>query len=56
LIFFSGAESRILESYYNAWLTVKDWNPESRYKRQHITNAKAVKFIAAAKQILKQIT
>jgi hypothetical protein len=56
LLIFSGVESTVLSSHYKDWLTVKDWTPEDRYKKQRITNAMAQEYISSAKQILKQIT
>ena len=55
LIKYSGAESRIVASYYSEWLTVKDWNPEDRYKIRKYRFSKAKDFMHSAKTILTQI-
>jgi hypothetical protein len=55
LLTFSGVQSIISTSHSNDWLRVKDWNPESRYKREYITKLRSGKFIASAKVILKEI-
>lgn len=55
LIKFSGAEPRIVGTYYAEWAVVCKWNPETRYVRQNWTLKSAMKFMDAAKVILKQI-
>ena len=55
LIKYSGAESRIVASYYSEWLTIKDWNPEDRYKIRKYRLSKARDFLQSAKIILAQI-
>ena len=55
LLTFSGIESIILSSYNDDWRRVKDWNPENRYKRQHITISEAKEFMISANRIFKQI-
>jgi hypothetical protein len=56
LLTYSGAEGRIISSYYPQWILVKNWDPEKRYVRQRITLRKATAFIQATKQILREIS
>ena len=55
LLKFTGAEARVVASYYPEWVLVSQWNPEKRYTRQHWTENKAIHFMAAARIILRQI-
>ena len=55
LIKYSGAESRIVASYYSNRLGVKDWNPEDRYKIRRYSKKNAKDFMNSAKKILTQI-
>jgi hypothetical protein len=55
LLIYSGAQTRILNSYLNEWLLVKCWNPENRYRIQRFSNVKAVNFMQASRIILKEI-
>lgn len=55
LLKFSGAEARIVASYYNDWVLVCSWDPENRYVRQNWTARRASAFMNAARIILRQI-
>jgi hypothetical protein len=55
LLIYSGAQTRIVNSYWQEWLTVRCWNPENRYRVQRFTNTKTVRFMHASRQILKEI-
>jgi hypothetical protein len=55
LLKFSGAEARIVASYFNEWSVVCNWDPEKRYVRQNWTVGKAADFMNSARIILKQI-
>lgn len=55
LLKFSGAEARIVASYYNDWTLICNWDPEKRYVRQNWTSKKANDFMNSARKILKEI-
>ena len=55
LLKFSGAEARIVASYFNEWAIVCNWDPEKRYVRQNWTSKKATEFMNSARMILKEI-
>jgi hypothetical protein len=55
LLIYSGAQTRIINTYWQEWLAVRCWNPENRYRIQRFTNSKAVSFIKASRLILKEI-
>jgi hypothetical protein len=55
LLIFSGAQARIVNSYFNEWVLVSHWNPENRYRIQRFTNAKTASFMKASMIILKEI-
>lgn len=56
LLKFSGAEPRIVASFYNEWTLVCSWDPEKRYIRQNWTSKKATDFMNSARIILRQIS
>lgn len=56
LLKFSGAEARIVASYFNDWMAVCNWDPEKRYVRQNWTLKKATDFMNSARIILKEIS
>jgi hypothetical protein len=55
LLTFSGAETRIKNSYLLEWLIVETWNPEDRYVIRRFTLEKAKLFVKAAVTILQEI-
>jgi hypothetical protein len=55
LLKFSGAEARIVASYFNEWALVCTWDPEKRYVRQNWTSGKATDLMNSARIILRQI-
>jgi hypothetical protein len=55
LLKFSGAEARIVASYYKEWILVCNWDPEKRYVRQNWTFKKATDFMSSARLILREI-
>lgn len=55
LLIFSGAELRIITSFYDEWRIVNNWNPENRYKKMRITNVKCGEYLNALKTIIKEI-
>ena len=55
LLKFSGAEARIVASYYNEWTLICNWDPENRYVRVNWTSKKATDFMNSARIILRQI-
>jgi hypothetical protein len=56
LIKFSGAEPRIVGSFFAEWALVCNWDPETRYLRQNWNLTRTTKFMNAAEVILKQIS
>lgn len=55
LLIFSGAQTRIINSHLNEWLTVSSWNPENRYRIQRVTYIKTADFMRASRLILTEI-
>ena len=55
LLIYSGAQTRITNSYWHEWLIVRCWNPENRYRVQRFTDGKTVKFMQASRLILQEI-
>jgi hypothetical protein len=55
LLIYSGAQTRIINSYLNEWLLVRNWSPENRYRIQRFTNEKTTSFMKASRLILKEI-
>lgn len=55
LLIYSGAQTRIINTYWQEWLIVRCWNPENRYRIQRFTNSKAVNFMQASRLIFKEI-
>ena len=56
LLTYSGERPRIMALYHPEWLAVSQWNPENRYIRQRVTQARAAEFMRSAKLILKEIS
>jgi hypothetical protein len=55
LLKFSGAEARIVASYFTEWALVCNWDPKKRYVRQNWTSKKATEFMNSTLILLREI-